>query len=99
MHRIGSDLVEQTRASQAKDKEGKLARRKDILSLLTRANTMETEAQQITDEDMIARAYRPALNRCILLNMLSEIPTFLIAGHETTRCMRLILRVFCGFNF
>jgi cytochrome P450 len=95
MYRIGSGLLKQIRASQT----DKSARRKDILSLLTRANAMETKAHQITDEEIMSRAYKPALNRCILLNMLSEIPTFLIAGHETTRCMRLIFRVFCGFNF
>jgi hypothetical protein len=50
---------------------------------------METEAQQITDEEIMSRAYKPALNRRILLNMLSEIPTFLVAGHETTRCVLL----------
>jgi hypothetical protein len=87
MYRIGSSLLKQTRASQIDDKEDKSGRRKDILSLLARANAMETEAQQITDDDILSRAYKPVLNQCILLNMLSEIPTFLIAGHESSRCI------------
>ena len=59
MKRIGTSLVKETKASLVNDKA---AKRKDILSLLARANTMETDAQQITDEDIMSRAYKPILN-------------------------------------
>jgi hypothetical protein len=56
MTRIGIDLLKQTKASLADDKASKLSRRKDLLSLLTHANTMEEEAHRMTDEDVMARA-------------------------------------------
>ncbi|KAF8802406.1 cytochrome P450 [Phlegmacium glaucopus] len=68
MGRIGSDLLKQSKASHG-DKRNKSSGRKDILSLLVQANTMQDlpEVQRLTDEDVLA-----------------QIPTFLIAGHETT---------------
>ena len=59
--------------------------RKDILSLLVQANTMEDLSGRMTDEDVLDRVYKLILNRCIYLTLLIEIPTFIIAGHETTR--------------
>jgi len=67
MNRIGAGLVKQSKASHNDDKENKSAKGKNILSLLVHANTMEAEAERITDDDVMA-----------------QIPTFLIAGHETT---------------
>ena len=66
MNRIGTGLLKQTKASLADDKaNSKSSRRKDILSLLARANAMEEEAHRITDEDIMARAYRLILDWCI----------------------------------
>ena len=85
---IGSNLLKQSKASYEESKHSKSPGRKDILSLLVQANTMEDlpVEQRMTDEEVLARMYKPILDRCIyFLNMLAEIPTFLLAGHETTR--------------
>jgi len=67
MDRIGSRLLKETKASLADDKGSKSSRRKDVLSILAQANTIETETLQMSDEEVMA-----------------QIPTFIIAGHETT---------------
>jgi len=66
MGRIGAGLLKQSKTAQEDDKR---PIRKDILSLLVRANTIQDlpEAQRMDDEQVMA-----------------QIPTFLIAGHETT---------------
>jgi len=38
----------------------------------------------MTDEDVMSRAYKPILD-CVYTHIVSEIPTFIVAGHETTR--------------
>ena len=91
MNRIGAALVKQSKASHNDDKENKSAKGKNILSLLVQANTAEAEAERITDDDVMARAYKLIFILVYLLDMFSEIPTFLIAGHETTRYTRLSL--------
>jgi hypothetical protein len=83
MIRIGMGLLKQN-----KDKS---SHRKDILSVLARANTMEEKAHQMKDKDVISRAYKPILDWYIFTHILSEIPTFIVAGHETTRYARLSL--------
>jgi hypothetical protein len=94
MNRIGTGLLKQTKASLADDKaNSKSSRRKDILTLLVRANTMEVEAERIKDEDMMARTYKIIYFGLVYwINSISEIPTFLVAGHETTRYARLAFR-------
>jgi len=67
MDRIGTGLVKQSKAFHNGDKGNQSASGKNILSLLVHANTVEKEAERITDDDVMA-----------------QIPTFLIAGHETT---------------
>jgi len=66
MGRIGAGLLKQTKAAQEDDKR---STRRDLLSLLIQANTIQDlpEAQRLDDEQVM-----------------SQIPTFLIAGHETT---------------
>ena len=61
MSRIGAGLLKQSKASQENSKS---STRKDILSLLVQANTMQDlpEAQRMTDEDVLARAYRLILD-------------------------------------
>ena len=49
MKRIGRDLLKQSRGD-------KTSHRKDILSVLAKANTMEDEARQMKDEDVMSRA-------------------------------------------
>ena len=82
MKRIGSDLLKQSKASLD---DIKSLGRKDILSLLVQANTMEDLAGRMSDEDVLDRAYELILDQSIYLILPSEIPTFIIAGHETTR--------------
>ena len=57
MTRIGTGLLKETRASQ---EDSKSSIRKDVLSLLVQANTMQgiPKAQRMKDEDIIARAYK-----------------------------------------
>jgi len=64
MTRIGTDLVKQSKASL---EDNKSSGRKDILSLLVKANTKEDLPGRMSDEDV-----------------LDQIPTFIIAGHETS---------------
>jgi len=60
MKRIGTGLLEQNKGVKPSD-------RKNVLSVLIQANTLEEKSHQMKDEDV-----------------LSQIPTFLIAGHVTT---------------
>ena len=61
MGRIGAQLLNQTKEDNQGDKSSS---RKDILSLLVRANSMQDlpEAQRMKDEDVMARAYKLGLN-------------------------------------
>ena len=58
MDRIGTDLVNETKDDY---KSGKSSSRKDILSLLVRANDLP-EAQRLRDENVMGRAYKLILN-------------------------------------
>ena len=49
MKRIGSGLLKQSKGDKS-------SHRKDILSVLAQANTMEDEARQMKDEDVMSRA-------------------------------------------
>ena len=92
MNRIGTGLLKQAMAARDGDK-GNKSRRKDILSLLVHANALEAEGQRITEEDILARTHKPIFGLVYLLNIFSEIPTFIIAGHETTRYSILQLKL------
>ena len=54
MNRIGTDLLKQSKASH---EDKKSSGRKDILSLLVQANTMEDLHGRMTDEDVLDRVY------------------------------------------
>ena len=58
MNRIGMGLLEQSKGDKS-------SHRKDILSILARANTVEEKAHQMTDEEVMSRAYKPVLDLCI----------------------------------
>ena len=88
MNRIGTGLLKQSKTALEDDK-GSKSQRKDILSLLVHANTLEAEGQRIREEDILACAHKIILGLVYLLSMFSEIPTFFVAGHETTRYTRL----------
>ena len=78
MNRIGTKLPEQSKGD-------KLFHRKDILSVLAQANSMEEKAHQMNDDDVRSRAYKLMLDCTIYSCILSEVPTFIAAGHESTR--------------
>ncbi|KAH9483580.1 Cytochrome P450 monooxygenase 205 [Psilocybe cubensis] len=70
MFRVGTELLEKTKACIKKEESNKRAwAARDLLSILVRANAMPDipESQRLLDKDVLA-----------------QIPTFLIAGHETT---------------
>ena len=55
MNRIGTDLIKQSKACH---EDNKSSGRKDILSLLVQANTMEEDQPgRMTDEDVLDRVY------------------------------------------
>ena len=65
MSRIGANLLQQSKASQD-NKSSKSLSRRDILSLLVQANTMQDlpEAQRMNDEDVMARTHKLTLDWC-----------------------------------
>ena len=69
MDRIGTGLLKQI-------KSDKSSTRKDILSVLAQANTMEDKAHQLSDVDVLSRAYKAILERCIHLYTLIRDPYF-----------------------
>lgn len=97
MAQIGKELLTNAKAgalASATENEGiekNGLRGRDLLSLLVRANmaTDNPESQRLSDKDVIARAF--SLVRLELAAMLTdlfcfaEVPTFFVAGHETTR--------------
>jgi hypothetical protein len=64
MNRIGTGLIKGDKSSD----------RKDILSVLAQANSMEEGAHQMKDEDVMSRAYnlKPILNWCIYSYILRD---------------------------
>lgn len=85
LHRIATGLLERSKAAIGDDKTSLKSR--DILTLLVRANELDDlpESQRLTDEEVIARGCFVRFSLLfIFLISTTEIPTFLVAGHETT---------------
>jgi cytochrome P450 len=58
---------------------------RDLLSLLVRASMSENAAQRLSDDEILARACPPSTCAPVPpLTLTPEIPTFILAGHETT---------------
>lgn len=59
---------------------------RDLLSLLVRANMSKdtSEAQRLSEEDVVARKCSPLDITCYSVDAKIEVPTFLVAGHETS---------------
>ncbi|KAJ7642116.1 cytochrome P450 [Roridomyces roridus] len=72
MKRIGAHILSENKRQVGTFEESSSTGR-DLLSLLVRANTAKeiSPKQKLTDEDVLTRN-------------LAEVPTFLVAGHETT---------------
>jgi cytochrome P450 len=87
MFHVGQELVEQTKLAFLNETadEPLSGRRRDLLSLLIKANTASgiPENQRLSDEEVIGRMSSAAAPRRSYHSCL-EIPTFFIAGHETT---------------
>ncbi|KAJ7826170.1 cytochrome P450 [Mycena olivaceomarginata] len=73
MRRIGLRLLSESRQKIAEGSNADSIGSRDLLSLLVRANMAKDipEAQRLSEEDVLARKD-------------TEVPTFLVAGHETT---------------
>lgn len=90
MARIGSELLAEAKQVQGATESNDNAGAKDLLSLLVKSNTNShvTESLRMSDEDVLARAYLIVailfrITRILIISV--EVPTFLVAGHETTR--------------
>ena len=68
MNRIGTGLLKQSKGD-------KLSPRRDVLSVLARANSMEEKAHQMKDEDVMSRAYKPILD-CYIYSYIFRDPYF-----------------------
>ena len=91
---ISEVLLRQSKeAAQASaDEKGEVGkdamRGRDLLTLLTRANmaTDVPQNQRLSNAEVLARRlYSPLINAALISVPSSEIPTFLAAGHDTTR--------------
>jgi cytochrome P450 len=86
MDRVGLQLVREKKAAVANEGSDSLKNSRDLLSLLIRANMSEDPSQRLSDYDVMAREYLTQ-NGCTYVYTKDanlEIPTFIIAGHETT---------------
>ena len=69
MNRIGTGLLKQSKSDGS-------STRKDILSVLAQANTREEKAHQMSDGDVLSRAYKLILDWCLYLYTLIRDPYF-----------------------
>ncbi|KAJ7762948.1 cytochrome P450 [Mycena metata] len=86
----GSQLVSESKARMnTAEGEKTVGSGRDLLSLIVKANlsTNLPESQRLNEAEVIARAYyslQTASKLGILMRHIIEIPTFFLAGHETT---------------
>ena len=97
MTSIGQQIVQDSKAAVMAAAEKGVPRlseeddkpERDLLSLLIRANMDADlpEDQRLSDDDVLARTCLPTQKADTVIDLLisSEVPTFLVAGHETTR--------------
>jgi hypothetical protein len=87
LHTLTSTLADHhvfsCRAEVAQGEKIADSRPRDILSLLVRANTIADPRQRLSDNEVLDRASSP-LHLHAYTDVHAEIPTFLVAGHETT---------------
>ncbi|KAF8436842.1 cytochrome P450 [Boletus edulis BED1] len=93
MARIGNELLSDAKAAAhaSATEKGEIEKNslhgRDLLSLLVKANmaTDIPESQRLSDEDVLARTFSPLRNLSFdSYAFFVEVPTFLVAGHETT---------------
>ncbi|KAJ6547875.1 cytochrome P450 [Mycena sp. CBHHK59/15] len=85
MMRIGRQLLADSKRDIAENGTFETGGARDLLSLLVRANTSKDipASQWLSDDDVLARE-PPSTAHYPALKILKEVPTFLVAGHETT---------------
>ncbi len=86
--RLGRQLLVEAKVAGEAEK----ADNKDLLSLLVRANVSPDVPvnQRMNEADVLSRM--PSLDMLMLpIELLIEVPTFLLAGHETTRYVHMSL--------
>jgi hypothetical protein len=71
MNRIGTGLLK-----QSKGKGDNSFQRKDVLSILAQANSMEEKAHQMNDDEVMSRAYKPILEKFGQVYLLIYFVTF-----------------------
>jgi cytochrome P450 len=91
MNRIGRQILRSSKDEMAESGTFETGGGRDLLSLLVRANTAKdiSESQRLSEEEVIARICFSLPMCWTLLNTPIEVPTFLVAGHET--CVTLSL--------
>jgi cytochrome P450 len=93
LNEIGQKLLDQTKAHlNATGEKGETWRAKDLLSLLVRSNMNKDipDSQRMSDVDVIARTFQRIHANCYSCTCAAEVPTFLIAGHDTTSACELV---------
>jgi cytochrome P450 len=87
MMRIGEQLLTERKTAAALEAaQGEKitdSRARDLLSLLVRANTAANPRERLSDADVLGRKCDTGVTM-VLSDTGAEIPTFLLAGHETT---------------
>ncbi|KAJ6549356.1 cytochrome P450 [Mycena sp. CBHHK59/15] len=85
MMRIGRQLLADSKRDITENGTFETGRARDLLSLLVRANTSKDipASQWLSDDDVLARE-PPSTAHYPALKILKEVPTFLVARHETT---------------
>ena len=69
MKRIGTRLLKESKGNKSTD-------RKNVLSVLIQANTLEEKSHQMKDEDVLSRAYKFHLDWCIVDSYTCRDPYF-----------------------
>lgn len=90
MDRIGRKLLDATKAEISNSGDGDkfgYTESKSLFALLVRANMAPNlpEHQRLSDEAVLSRKLVLLSFNESILNVKPEVPTFLVAGHETTR--------------
>lgn len=98
MRRVGSELIQERKKHFMEDEKSAFTgdsedwHHKDLLSALLKANMDSSipESQRMTDEEVLSRKSTVCvcngLRKALYLSFwFLEIPTFLVAGHETSR--------------
>jgi cytochrome P450 len=87
MFSIGHQILARSKAAIRADGEKDFGAKRDLLSILLKANMSGDVPtnQRLNDEELVSRRRNIARSHIEISDVLTEIPTFLVGGHETTR--------------